>query len=214
MATDKRSKGQRTKRTVWTFAAITYCVLPFVITFSAFGLKDAITSELSGFEVNDAAVLNSDETMERTIAPFASTFLFAISLALSLLAAWLIERKAKASNRSCSDTEVIGKLVFVIEIVVVAFSFIAVVYAQALGFDYRSYEITLEDIESTYIPLQKIPSLESLGLTSPSAPWYYNMLISMSQFFRTIIDNIDWYLALVSALIIPAKVRLFLNEKR
>ena len=90
---------------------------------------------------------------------------------------------------------------------------IIAVYGKVSSFDYSQYGYDVETIKRViiqeenvqYIPLEKIPTIHSIGIREEHGIKLYNTLLYMSQLGFYLSDHLDMIIAIIGAVIIPLK---------
>jgi len=83
------------------------------------------------------------------------------------------------------------------------------IYQHASGFNYSGYGINaqLMDQGRMFYPLEPIPRISSQGIISSDSTILYRMALRLARFSHACIENLDLYLAIFSALIIPFRAK-------
>lgn len=186
---------------------IIYIIVPIMIMVFANYCPEILIAQLSTMKVSNINIVNSSYSVNEVISPFCKSISFLIGFIISVTILKILNKCFfKSTNSGFAK-----KCLSCIEIALVLLAVISVIYANSIEYPYYRYgyskEVILEveKVSAMYIPLEKIPSIKSLGHASPDTSLFYNGLVGLSQFFHLIYNNFDFFIAVAGAIIIPLK---------
>lgn len=191
--------------------AILYIIIPIIITVVVFQFQSAYIEYMSKTDIGMGTILNNEYMVRHIATPYVSCTLLFISIVLSFIAMKITTHLlSKRFKRVVLQNE--SKWIGSIEIVIVLISACVVIYAVAQGFDYTryGYDITklknsLDNGSPAYLPISEIPSMHSLGISTSDSSFAYNISLSLARFTARCVENLDMYIAIFSAILIPFK---------
>lgn len=200
------------------YVFLVYVVIPIVITIGIFQLKRVGVNYMSSLKIEGVEVLNSSYSIERYYQPFISSMLIIIAIILS----WCVVKVCDFfwdNNAVKFDLKFAKGIMFIISVCTIIATVITIIYSKADSFDYGRYGISVSNLEDTtkkmYIPLEIIPSFNSIGISSPSAPYLYTVAQITSYMMKYVGNNIGLIAAIIAAILIPLKVRIeFFDDKK
>lgn len=169
---------------------------PFVVNYFV-GL-------MSATKIGEAKILNSTYAITQIYKPFVKSILLVLATIFSLVFLKLYSKKVQPSDR-------IYKMVFYFEILCIVLAIISVVYTNSAVFDYSQYGYSkdmLQNIESSkgmYLPLKKIPTIESIGVTTSDSNIFYLISIKSSQIFLELSKYLEYIVAQLGLFIFAYK---------
>lgn len=183
-----------------------YVILPIAITLIVFKIKPAILGALSKTAVGEGWVYNSSDTIVEYIAPFVSSFLLLLCVAVSFLLLSIISKALSKKKIYLHGKETI---LLCVEVVTIILSSFVLIYQHDIGFNYWEYGINTKRLVEggMFCPLELIPRLSSQGIISSDSTILYRTTLWLARFSHACIENLDLYLAILSALIIPLKIK-------
>ena len=199
----KEEKNSKSKN---YFLSVLYVFLPIFISIIVFKIKPVLLEAASKTAVGEGWVYNTSDTIVEYIAPFVSSFLLLLCIGVSIL---LLSIISKALSKK--KIYLYGKdtILLYVEVVTIMLSSLVLIYQHAIGFNYREYGINTQMLANggLFCPLEPIPRLSSQGITSSDSTILYRITLWLARFSRTCIENLDLYLAIFSALIIPLRIK-------
>lgn len=198
-----QSKKHNCQHKYWWVVCV-YLFVP-VILIVIFGkiFACALQDFMAGVRVGEGRILNSKYAIDNIIYPFIESFMIIMGAIISyvilrLLRKKLLKRKIYFAGAS--------KCLKYFEISMVLLGVMIAVYGKINDFDYSQYGFNVATIaEAQYIHLEKIPRINSVGISIQEGDFFYNMLLHMSQFVFYLSDNLEMIIAIAGTVIIPLK---------
>ena len=192
------------------FIPVIYIVIPALGIFLLPNLfLKPLATFMSTMKVAGAEIVNSQHAINQVITPFCNVILLIFGFVIAYWGIRVIERKIfKQVDYRISAK----KWLIVIEIIIVLLTVGSVIYANAQEFPHEQYGYSIETLrnivnvqEVKNIPLEKIPTISSLGLRSNGASAFYNILMRIARLFYLISNNFDIFIALAGGIVLPLK---------
>lgn len=159
---------------------------------------------MSADKIGEAKILNSKYAITQIYTPFVKSFLLVLATIFSLVFLRLYSKKVQPSDR-------IYKMVFRFEILGIVLAIVSVVYTNNVVFDYSQYGYSkniLQNIASSnvmYLPLEKIPTIKSIGVSTSESSILYLISIKSSQFFLELSKYLEYVVAQLGLFIFAYK---------
>ena len=188
---------------------IIYIVVSLAITIFVF--KKGVSFSVAFFsecKVGDLKIQNSEDYIDGRLKPFFSFMGTIISVILSWITLIVLSEIAKPWSFDLANMK---KMVLFIEscVVVLSAAVLFYVYSKPEILELRQYGIDTNTVSQTgQYNLQQVPNISSAGITSPNASLIYIIITNISSRLNDIIiKNIELYISIISALIIPLKCK-------
>lgn len=180
-----------------------------ILLFDKF-LTPLLQDFMSSVRIGEGNVLNSSYTRNNVIAPFCESLVIIGGIITSYaLFKFLQKVLLKREIYFVRAKECLKYL----EIATILLGVIIAVYGKVDSFDYSQYGYSINTVKEVanqedsiqYIPLEKIPSIHSIGIETTKGAFLYNILLHISQFMLYLSDNFEMVIAIAGAVIIPFK---------
>jgi len=202
-----------------------FIVFPIIfITLLYMCIKPKLVNSMILVTINGMKVMNSEDVVNKIISPFFSSI---VLLVLFFLTCLIINRLSNKFFENKLYNVFAKKTLRFAETGILVLGLISMFYLNAENFlytdsnDYKNYVshvgthykfiTTLYDedgveLANTDEP-SKIgqPSVESTGVNSPDAPFYYRMILMMSQFLKLFSKYFSILITVSGAIIFPLK---------
>lgn len=198
-------RGTRERKSVEFLKQVLFFI-PVLLIFLA-GTSSVVNyfvDLMSADKIGEAKILNSEYAITQIYTPFVKSFLLVLATIFSLVFLRLYSKKVQPAD--C-----IYKMVFSFEILGIILAIVSVVYTNNAVFDYSQYGYSkdvLQNITSSnvmYLPLEKIPTIKSIGVSTSESSVLYLISIKSSQFFLELSKYLEYIVAQLGLFIFAYK---------
>lgn len=204
-----RGKKYRCQYQYWWVVCV-YLFVPIILMLlfdKAFA--PLLQKFMAGVRIGGGKVLNSAYAVENVIYPFVESLMIITGAIVSYVVLKFVQKKLLKRKIYFVGAK---KCLRYFEIATVLFAVIIAVYGKTNNFDYSQYGYSADTIKEfvvqenvQYIPLEKIPSIHSIGIEIRGGNLLYNLLLHISQFAFRLSDNLEMIIAIVGTVLIPLK---------
>ena len=147
---------------------------------------------------------NSEAFIERYATPFSAGVCLIISLAIVFVVVGIGLKCLKKHGYFLQNA---NKWLSVVEVIVVIISALVLIYNYEGKMDYEGYGIYTQEIEEKYfVEIKPGPTIASyIEPEGADNPFYY-LLVKLSEIAHAIMQNIELYIGIFSAMILPLKI--------
>lgn len=162
---------------------------------------------MEGIKIHEGMVSNSRYTTDQVIYPFVKSSMLIVGFIIAFYALKLIQKMLLRKHIYFLP---IKRYLRFFESVVILLAVILAIYSKVDKFEYYRYGYnvnklnnTLVQNETIYIPLEEIPSLQSVGVEMTSGSLLYSVFLKISQGMFYLSNNLDIIIAIAGAIILP-----------
>ncbi len=188
-----------------------YLFVPTLLIF-IFGkfFTQLLHNLMKSINVESVVISNSEYAINNVIDPFAKSLSIIIGFIISYIILRLLQKKLLKKEVYFLGANTCIKF---IETVTILLAIIVAVYSKMSSFDCFRYGYSVDTIKESiiqeksvlYIPLEEIPSVQSIGIETKNEISLYSILLHMSQLGYYLSDNLEIIIAIIGAVIIPLK---------
>lgn len=196
------------KKYWWVICVYLLVPIILILLFDK-GFTPLLQNFMTSARVGEGIVLNSTHAVENVIYHFAESLMIIMGIIVSYIILRFLQKKLLKRKIYFVGVK---KCVKYFEITTVLLAVIIAVYGKINSFDCSQYGYrvdTMKEVifqeEALYIPLEEIPSIQSIGISTQEGNVWYNLLIHMSQFMLYLSDNLEMIIAIAGTVIIPLK---------
>ena len=158
-------------------------------------------------QIGEVILLNSSYVSNNIIQPFTKSLAIILGFIISFFVLFRIQKILLKMGICFKNTK---KCLRIIEGIAILLAIVIAVYGKADDFDYSRYgynsdtikAVVVQESNAAYIPLEKIPSIQSCGVLV-GGNILYNMALRSSQVVYYLSDNLELIAAIAGAIIVP-----------